>query len=205
MGDSPGAPFLGEAPALRPDEKIAFLRLARASLRHWLESAQRLPPEEIERYATGDTGRRAINVFVSIHKKGELRGCIGTLQADKPLVDSLIDSAIGAGTGDCRFDSVILKELDQCDFEISVLGQFEPIQAIGQIEVGRHGILVEDEAGRGLLLPQVARSRGWDAAQFLRQTYLKAGLNARKPFGGERISVFETETFGEKEFSELAP
>ena len=117
------------------EEKIALLRLARASLSHWLENSRPLPADDEEGYAVGEECRLATNVFVSVHVQDKLRGCIGTVQADKPLYRSVAESAISAGAHDARFKSIAIKELADCDFEISVLGDFERIGSAGALNL----------------------------------------------------------------------
>ena len=119
---------------------------------------------------------RPHGVFVSIHADSELRGCIGRIQSEKPLYETTTECAISAAVADPRFPPLQIAELPGVSFEISVLSRLEQIDDIEGIEVGRHGLMIEKDAGRGLLLPQVASQYGWDRIEFLRQTCLKAGL-----------------------------
>ena len=116
-------------------------------------------------------------LFVSVHKHGALRGCIGTLRIDGPLDDVTADCAVSAAFRDPRFPPLEEGELPDVDFEISVLTPPLKVGSIGDIEVGRHGLIVESGSLKGLLLPQVAVQYGWDRNQFLRQTAIKAGLD----------------------------
>jgi len=150
--------------------------------------------------ATARNGQvdRHAGAFVTLHTGGELRGCIGHVEADKALADVVASCAVAAAKSDPRFTPIGRGELDALDIEISVLGGFEPVHSLADIDVGRHGLLVEDGWRRGLLLPQVAPEWGWDAAQFAAQTCRKAGLATDAwPSRGATLYRFEAEVFGE--------
>jgi len=149
--------------------------------------------------AGSDQVNRHAGAFVTLHTGGELRGCIGHVEADKPLADVVASCAVSAAKSDPRFAPITSSELDALDVEISVLGEFEPVQSLADIAVGRHGLLIEDGWRRGLLLPQVATEWGWDAAQFVEQTCRKAGLPLDAwPSRGATLYRFEAEVFGER-------
>ena len=114
--------------------------------------------------------------FVTINKKGQLRGCIGYVQAYKPLYETVEEMAAQAAFNDPRFDPVTEKELPDLEIEISVLTPLRRIKHVDEVEVGKHGILIEKGYYSGLLLPQVATECGWDRKTFLEHTCLKAGL-----------------------------
>jgi uncharacterized protein len=141
----------------------------------------------------------ASGVFVTIKRRGELRGCLGTLQCDRGLAGEVTRCAADAATEDPRFPPVAADELPELAVEVSVLGPLEPIDPRDPraIVIGRHGLVAERGARRGLLLPQVATEWGWDVEQFLRQTCLKAGLDADAWQRGARISRFEAEVIAE--------
>ncbi len=90
-----------------------------------------------------------------------------------------------------------LGELDDVSFEISVLSKLEQVEAVDQIEVGRHGLLIELDGKRGLLLPQVASEYGWDHIEFLSETCMKAGLEPEAWRQGASIFAFEALVFAE--------
>lgn len=122
-------------------------------------------------------------VFVSLHKRGHLRGCIGHIVAFEPLYRAVTDAAVSAALHDPRFTPVREDELPALEIEISVLSAMVsvgPAEAESVIEIGRHGLLIARDRRRGLLLPQVAVEYGWDARQFLEETCLKAGLPPRR-------------------------
>src|SRR5256885_10100369 len=97
--------------------------------------------------------------FVTLHKHGELRGCIGHIEADQPLGRVVPRCAVAAASTDPRFPAVSLAEISELEIEISLLGPLEAITGPADIVVGRHGLVVEREWHRGLLLPQVATER----------------------------------------------
>jgi uncharacterized protein len=141
----------------------------------------------------------ASGVFVTIKRRGELRGCLGTLQCGRGLAKEVARCAADAASEDPRFQPVRADELPELSVEVSVLGPLEPIDPTDQaaIVIGRHGLVAEQGPRRGLLLPQVATEWGWTVEQFLRQTCVKAGLPGDAWQHGARIDRFEAEVFGE--------
>ncbi|HEX7624403.1 MAG TPA: AmmeMemoRadiSam system protein A, partial [Anaeromyxobacteraceae bacterium] len=114
--------------------------------------------------------------FVTLRVKGELRGCVGTLSPDGPLARTVQRMAAAAAAEDPRFRPVRPEELDDLDLTVSALGERRRMHDPAEIEVGRHGLVVQLGWQRGTLLPQVAVEEGWDALTFLERTCLKAGL-----------------------------
>jgi AmmeMemoRadiSam system protein A len=136
--------------------------------------------------------------FVSIFHDGELRGCLGRLNSPLPIARLVVDLAQAVADSDHRFDRVVPEELDGIDLEISILTHEREIQSVDEIEVGKHGLIVEQGTSRGLLLPQVPEEHGWDRDTFLNHTCLKAGLAPDAWRRGARIFVFEALVFGER-------
>lgn len=114
--------------------------------------------------------------FVTIYRDGKLRGCIGNFTTDLPLYREVAEMAVAAATKDPRFHPMERDELDDFSVQISVLSPLRKIRDTGEIEIGTHGIYIEKEFQRGVLLPQVATEYQWDVETFLRQTCRKAGL-----------------------------
>jgi uncharacterized protein len=131
--------------------------------------------------------------FVSIKINGMLRGCIGNFISDKPLYQLVQEMAISAATQDPRFYPMKKSELDNFDVEISVLSPLSKIASIDEIEVGVHGLYLEKNFSRGVLLPQVAVEYGWDRDTFLSQTCLKAGLGKDEWREGANIYKFSAQ------------
>ena len=139
--------------------------------------------------------------FVTIHKNGNLRGCIGNIIGTTALYKTITKMAIEAALHDPRFGPVNSGELGDIDIEISVLSPFEKITDINEIEVGVHGLFIKSGFYQGLLLPQVATEYNWDIKQFLEHTCAKAGL-PRDCYRGKscEIFIFSATVFGEKDF-----
>ena len=135
--------------------------------------------------------------FVTIRKKGQLRGCIGYPEPERRLLDVVEHCAVSAAISDPRFPPLSAAEWDDVDLELSVLGPIEPVDHISEVVVGRDGLIVEFGRRRGLLLPQVAVEWKWDAAEFASQTCIKAGLPPDAWQKGARLFKFEAEVFSE--------
>jgi len=138
--------------------------------------------------------------FVTLHLRGQLRGCIGTFASGPSITKTLREMASAAALRDPRFPAVSGAELEQIDIEISLLTPLRQIEDPASVEVGRHGICIEKGFNRGVLLPQVAVENRWNRDTFLNQTCVKAGLppDAWRD-GAARIEVFEARVFGEKQ------
>jgi uncharacterized protein len=147
--------------------------------------------------SSGDPLSRPCPAFVTLRHGDELRGCIGHLEADRPLADVVARAAVAAATEDPRFPPVTAAELDELAVEISVLGPMQLVSDPMTIEVGRHGLVVHAGARRGLLLPQVASEWGWDRETFLEQLCVKAGL-PRGAWRTAELFIFEAEVFGDQ-------
>ncbi len=135
-------------------------------------------------------------VFVTLKKRGQLRGCIGFIRPFKPLVELVKDAALSAAFNDPRFHPVSEDELDELEIEISVLTPFREITDPDEIVLGRDGIYIERGAFSGLLLPQVAIEHNMDKKTFLEHACLKAGLppNAWED-ENTKIYVFSADIF----------
>ena len=174
-----------------PEDRGLLLGLARNAITAYVAGVSPAPAGE------SDVLARLGGVFVSLHHRGELRGCIGHIAADLPLAQVIPQSAVASCSQDPRFAKVTPTELDDIDIELSLLGPLEAIKGPDEIEIGRHGLLVEQDRRRGLLLPQVAAEWKWDAATFLAQTCRKAGLTADAWKRADHLWRFEAEVFGE--------
>jgi AmmeMemoRadiSam system protein A len=138
--------------------------------------------------------------FVSVHHRGELRGCIGQIEARQPLAAAVAQCAVSAATRDPRFRPITIRELQEdTEIEISVLTPMQRVGSPEEIEVGRDGLLIEQGPRTGLLLPQVATEWGWDRDTFLAQTCRKAGLPLDAWQHGAVIYKFQAEVFSERD------
>jgi uncharacterized protein len=147
----------------------------------------------------------ACGAFVSIHHGETLRGCLGRLECDWPLSRVVAHLGRAVADSDPRFPPVSSHELDRLVIEISVLTPERELQSIDEIEVGRHGLIVERGYRRGLLLPQVAREHRWDVIAFLQQTCVKAGLPPDAWRADARVYLFEADVFGDAAFRNASP
>ncbi len=152
------------------DQELLF-RVARDSIQAHLKGDRPVLPQ-----TTSPVFSQPCGVFVTLNRQGRLRGCIGYLDAVKPLLESVQEMAVAAAFRDPRFPPLREEELADLDIEISVLSPMRQIKDIEEIQVGRDGLYLERGVCRGLLLPQVATQYGWDRLTFLRQTCCKAGL-----------------------------
>ncbi|MBP2133008.1 uncharacterized protein (TIGR00296 family) [Methanomicrobium sp. W14] len=143
-------------------------------------------------------------VFVTLNEFGDLRGCIGFPYPVMPLSEAISDSAISAATKDPRFMPVRAEELKNITIEVTVLTPPAPLlcpaeRRAGNIEIGRHGLIIQGRGNSGLLLPQVATDYNWSPEEFLDNTCLKAGLyrDCWKDDNYELLT-FEGQIFSEK-------
>ncbi len=105
--------------------------------------------------------------FVTLNKYGQLRGCIGQMISDRPLIETVRNMAVSAARHDYRFPPVTASELSDISIEISVLSPLKRIRDISEIELGKHGIYIVKGIRSGVFLPQVATETGWDLENFL--------------------------------------
>jgi AmmeMemoRadiSam system protein A len=161
-------------PELSADEQQELLRLARVALDRFLihhevvvepPAGTPVPPRL----------RCMQGAFVSLHRGRELRGCVGFPEPSRPLVEAVMENAIGAAGRDPRFPPVEPAELPDIAIEVSALGVMGLLQP-AEVEAGHHGLMVEYQGRRGLLLPQVAVEHHWTRTDLLRQVCIKAGL-----------------------------
>lgn len=179
---------------LSPSDQKELLQIARKAI------ADKLRHNRGEEIHTENAQLRLPRgVFVTLHLKGQLRGCIGTFQSSGELYKSVVSMARAAAFEDRRFPALREDELDEIDIEISVLSQLEEITDTEVIEIGKHGLYISRGFQRGVLLPQVASEHNWDRKTFLEHTCMKAGLPVNAWKEGAKIEIFSAQIFGEKE------
>ncbi|MFQ6059564.1 MAG: AmmeMemoRadiSam system protein A [Anaerolineae bacterium] len=129
-----------------------LVQLARETIEKYVREGRTIePPEDL----TPEMRERA-GVFVSLHKRGQLRGCIGTFQpAEKNVAQEIIRNAIASATRDPRFPPVRPDELDDLEISVDVLSPPEPVDSEADLDPKRYGVLVESGWKRGLLLPDL--------------------------------------------------
>ncbi len=182
---------MSAAPPLLTDaQRQALLAVARQAIRERVRGARRSTPP------LTDPALQAPGApFVTITRDGDLRGCIGFIEAVRPLAEAVAHCAASAAVADPRFPPVTVEELSHLRIEISVLSPLQPVEDPAAVTVGVHGLLISHAGHQGLLLPQVATELGWDRQTFLRQTCLKAGLPADAWQRGARLQVFTVDHF----------
>ena len=155
---------------LSDSEKQVLLALARRAIEAAVREAQLLDTPPWPGILAEPRG-----IFVTLHCRGRLQGCIGVIEPVEPLGDSLVRCAVGAALSDPRFPALRAEELFDLHIELSLLSRLQPILP-QEVELGRHGLFLRRVAHRGLLLPQVATEHGFTRERFLEETCRKAGL-----------------------------
>jgi uncharacterized protein len=178
---------------LTAKEQKILLETARKAINNYLRTGSQEPEPREEKSLNQRNG-----CFVTIKQDGQLRGCIGNFQSQRPLFKEVAEMAVSSATKDPRFYPLKIEDLDNFTLEISVLSPLNKIENIEDIEVGQHGIYLEKGFYRGVLLPQVAVEHDWDRLTFLKQTCIKAGLptNAWQDEDAE-IYIFSAQIFSE--------
>ncbi|HET6411528.1 MAG TPA: AmmeMemoRadiSam system protein B [Anaeromyxobacter sp.] len=171
--------------------RAALLAYARETLVRFLEtqtvpSTRRLPP----------AAARSRGAFVTLTRHGELRGCIGQLSPIGPLGYTVGRMALEAALNDERFPPVTLDELPFLEIEVSVLSPMKRVE-LGEIVVGRDGIVLTKDGRRAVFLPQVATEQGWERNELLDHLCEKAGLPRPCWHEGAIFEAFQAEVFGE--------
>lgn len=177
------------------EEKIELLKLARQTIAQYLQKGKKEFAE-----TENPKFREKRGVFVTLHRKGDLRGCIGHPLPMMPLYHAVIDNAIASATEDPRFSRVKAEELPEIDIEISILTVPQKVKGHEDVVVGRDGIIISKGFYRGLLLPQVPVEQGWNLEEYISYGCRKAGLPPDEwREGGVEIETFQGVVFGEKE------
>jgi AmmeMemoRadiSam system protein B/AmmeMemoRadiSam system protein A len=189
----PSVPTPPPPATLTAEEKKTLLTLARDTLNSFLRS------NTMPSFSTTDPGLlQERGAFVTLNEKGNLRGCRGTMMAQKPLYQTIEQTAILSALDDPRFPPVAAEELSEITLEISVLGPLEPINDVNEIEVGTHGLLIVKGQNQGVFLPQVPVEQGWNRDQYLEGLCGKAGLPGGCWREGAQLYIFTAEVFGEE-------
>jgi AmmeMemoRadiSam system protein B/AmmeMemoRadiSam system protein A len=176
---------------LNEEDKKALLHIAKTVIEN-MARGKPVPEFKVD----APILKESRGAFVTINKKGQLRGCIGHIEGHGPVHKTVEEMASAAAFQDPRFNPITERELPDLEVEISVLTPLKKITDIDEIEVGKHGIYIKKGWYSGLLLPQVATEYGWDRNVFLEHTCQKAGLpsNAWKDKNTE-IYIFSADIF----------
>ena len=185
--------------SLNKDHQQRLLDIAQRSIRHGLQTGKPMPVN-LDDFPPDLTERRA--TFVTLQKHGQLRGCIGMLEATRPLAEDVAQNAFAAAFKDPRFPALSADEFSDLSIHISILTPAEPLafsseqDLIGQLQPGIDGLILQDGFRRGTFLPSV-----WETLpnpeQFLRHLKQKAGLPSDYWSDNIRIYRYRTEMFGD--------
>jgi AmmeMemoRadiSam system protein A len=159
------------------------VKLAKETVESYIRKGKVPKPRKL----TPEMKERA-GVFVSLHKHGQLRGCIGTFEPkEKNVAEEIIANAINSSTGDPRFSPVTASELDDLEYSVDILTKPEPVTDISQLDHKEYGIIVESDWKKGLLLPDL---EGVDSVEEqIAICRLKAGISAGEPIQLYRFQV----------------
>lgn len=181
---------------LNREQQVDLLKFARQTIADSLGAETGVAAPEF----TDPVFNEKCGAFVTLHIKGNLRGCIGYIEGIKNIPDTIKEMALSSAFRDPRFRPLSKSEYTDIDIEISVLSPIEKVEDINDIIVGRDGLIVTKGFNRGLLLPQVPVEQGWDRDTFLTHTCYKAGLPGDSwKRGGILIEKFSAQVFSEKE------
>lgn len=185
---------------LSDSEQTRLLAIARQSISSGVATGRVL---QVDLAQLEDNLQIEAAVFITLTRSGELRGCVGSLQAVEPLAQAVATSAFNAAFRDRRFAPVSAEELDAIRIEVSVLSEMEPIEAptrqalLDALQPGVDGLLLEDRGYRSTFLPKV-----WEKiaspTEFLEQLLLKAGLGADHWSGSLQFHRYHSFTFAER-------
>lgn len=185
--------------ALTLEQKKRLITIAKETIERHVRDKKVLDVHE-----TDPRLKKVEGAFVTLHKNGELRGCIGNIIGQKPLYLTVRDMAIAASSQDPRFSPVTPGELSGIEVEVSVLSVPRRAADSEEIQMGVHGVIVRRGWNQGVFLPQVADETGWDRDTFL--SYLcqhKAGLPAdawKDP--RTELQIFTAQVFSEHDIAE---
>lgn len=155
-----------------PDSQKRLVHLSRQTLNYFVRGIE----GDSEEISDPHLQSRAYGAFVSLHKKEELRGCIGNCTPNAALYQMVIAMTQAAASRDSRVAPISEDELGDLRIDITLLSALVKVTDPLSLEIGKHGLYVEQEGKRGVLLPQVAAQYRWDMKTFLEQTCAKAGL-----------------------------
>lgn len=202
------------APEFTPEQRQFLLSLARAAIASGLVGGPLKEPASLSTSASCSSPASAGSstalfsswpgllqprgVFTTLYIGDQLRGCVGYALPIRPLYLAVGETARSAAFEDSRFWPVTPEEALHLKISLSVLSPLVPISS-GQVEVGRHGLVISDGMRRGLLLPQVPVEHGWDRETFLEQTCRKASLPPDAWRKSATIEAFTAEVFGDED------
>ena len=181
---------------MNDNDKNALLKLARESIKYYLENRRTTTVEELGIEITPGMSQ-IMGGFVTLHKRGQLRGCIGEIVPTRELYKVVLERAVDSGFHDYRFSPLIRPEFNEIDIEISALSMPEPVESWKDIIIGKHGMTLAKNGRSAVFLPQVATEQGWGVEETLTHLAVKAGLSPDDWRDGCSFEVFEAIVFGD--------
>jgi AmmeMemoRadiSam system protein B/AmmeMemoRadiSam system protein A len=184
-------------PILTEEDKVILLDFAGKIIKERLNGNKE---PDIEKFINkiSPAMLRNMGVFVTLHKNGKLRGCIGEIIPSRPLYQAVAAQSINSACNDWRFTPVTMEELESVDIEISVLTPPEPVASYMDIVPGRDGVILFKDGCSAVFLPQVATEQGWGRDELLDNLALKAGLPANSWRNGAKFKTFQANVFNYK-------
>ncbi len=177
--------------SLNAEQQQRLLALAREAIEEYVKAGRRVEVDEKDAQLL-----RVGAAFVTLKEHGELRGCIGSLRAEAPLIETVRNRAIDAAARDFRFRPVREDELPGLEIEISVLSPVRRVNSAEEIDISKHGVIAASGKRRGVYLPQVAEETGWSRDELLSHLCRdKAGLPPDAWKKGAELSVFTVQSF----------
>ena len=176
-----------------PSEKdrALYLAIAKEAIRGRIEGRHGSIPEP-------PLNEARLGAFVTLNENGRLRGCIGRMESSDPLSVTIRAMAVAAAFEDPRFRPLTAAELDKISLEITLLGPRRKVDSPEAIELGRHGVWLQQGYASAVFLPQVAIEQGWDRPTLLRELSRKAGLRPDAwQDSDSALMVFEGFVFGD--------
>lgn len=156
--------------------KKCLLQAARDSINHYCTNKTYIPKKQLV-IVNDPVLNQPSGVFVTLNMDGKLRGCIGSINADRSLIDQVILHSVNAAFKDSRFKPVERKDIGKLSIEVSVLTKPKPVKNTTEIDIKKHGIILHKNNKRSVFLPKVARDNKWDLGTTLTNLAVKAGLN----------------------------
>ncbi|HSR35258.1 MAG TPA: AmmeMemoRadiSam system protein A, partial [Anaerolineae bacterium] len=196
LASDSNSPEVSESLPISPEARQELIILARRTVEQFL-TTESLPAFETDNLSL----LQPMGAYVTYEKDGELRGCLGRLEGDRPAYLNVQYAALAAALGDPRFPAVTVEELDDLTLEITLLEPMRQVDSPDEIEIGRDGVLmrVGDQDG-ALFLPQVPPEQGWDLNDTLVNLCQKAGLpDDCWQRSDAHFYVFSGQWFGEAE------
>jgi AmmeMemoRadiSam system protein A len=181
----------------------SLVEFARATIARELDASGSADEALLERISKDAAFQEKRGVFVTLHKKGQLRGCIGSLVATVPIIEGVREHAINAAFNDHRFSPLGIDELDLIDVEVSILSEpqlleyDDPDQLLDRLRPGVDGVIIKQGGASATFLPQVWKQLP-DAGAFLSHLCQKAGLPYDQWHHGDlQVKTYQVQYFAE--------